>query len=990
MAQQSITSFFGVNKRKASATEDKSTPKERKIESGLEPQRSGPQKFESQKPTPLLNSYALGHAVSSEYQTNPSYRKRHQKFYEQIAGSKLASQSKTGRRAMKPYDIQFIDLKTENEDAMLMIQNGYKYQIMGEDAYIAGRFLGRSPVSGWRSLHDTGNPEDFLYDRFASITFPIERLPFYVEKLVVQGLKVAVAKQLETSALKAQGNNKRGPFQRKVTDVYTQGTMVEELSSSSMVSGHLLAINQTNNGFALIAIQLATGSGYYDVFTDDKSVAMELETRLLHIMPSEIIIVGSDLTGIAARMVDALDVRTVKLTANTDIKEEEEQSTVPKYISDVPELKECWDCLQQYLSEFQLSHALNLGLEPFTLVSFMYLGGDTLNSLEIYENQTTHEKRGSLFWTLDDTKTPFGRRLLRNWIGRPLLDRDMLAQRVEAMEEIMNHDEFKSLLFERLRQSLAKVPDLERYTLQTYHGRIAPKQLYWFLYHFKNLLTSITSPEITSAKIHNPLLQSILDSLDPMRQIVEPLLDQISPNAARGSYTNNYTSNGGSNGGVDLALYFKYKQVPDEDLNEDLQVLKRFDAEITKCRADFTEFVASQADSLGLPIKQVFPVGEENTFVIGVPKSKASKIPASWSRQGAISTEVRFWAPFSFEQTKKLKPLLEQQALASQRAYDNFVKNISETHFEAFRNCVSKIAVLDCLFSMAAISSRPEYVKPDLVDGRCLEIEDGRHPMLEQLLSADVIPNSVEMHASENRVMIITGANMGGKSSYVRQVALLVIMAQIGYYIPASKARLSLMDAVYTRMGAFDNLMRGESTFLVELKECAAIMAKATPNSLVIMDEIGRGTSTMDGVAIAEAVLHYVIEDIKSFTLFITHYPLLGETAIKYRVAENWSMDCAETESEVTFLYKVVRRQASRSYGINVARLAGLPESILKAAKLKSHEFEEEIDFRRRASRLLRALEQVIHGHDSPESLASLINNTGFDHSNQRICDSQE
>lgn len=909
-----------------------------------------------------ISDYKQGALADPQFYSDPAKSARHAKFVHELTSKRARTNTdgRTGRRDMKPYDLQFLDLKKECKDSILCVQNGYKYQILAEDAYKAARVLGRSPVAGWRELHGTDSAEDTLYDRFASLTFPIERLPFYIEKLVRQGLKVSVAKQIETSALKAQSGNKRGPFVRKVTNVYTRGTMVEELTSTSVVNGPITAIASTSVKplkTAVFSVLPATGSAYTDYF-DDTELATELETRLLHLQPSEILVLG-ELHGVALNLVNS--------TGATIITKEWKDGTSPE--------DACQHAMHEYLHEFGLDKALDLEVNAFCQSKKLNLNGDTLRSLDIFSAAPRTDTFGSLFWALDATKSTFGKRLLRSWVGAPLVDREMLAERVEAVEEIMQKS--SSTAISNVVQALGKAPDLERALLQSYHARIQPRQMYWFLYYFDQLASSITETVLAAANIVSPMLLDLLNSLIPVKPIIRNLLASINAQVARNFKPAN------------LPTYF----VPyDDDEEEDpdsngesadvfkthLSNVAQLELEIANCRAEFDAFIRSETEKLGIPLRLARAQGEEDTFVIGVPKKFVSKVPEDWRRQGAVTTEVRFWAPFSIEQTKILKPLLEHLELAAQAAYDGFVGKVS-SYFIPLRKTITSMASFDCLHSLAVVSTRENYVKPEIVDGRCLEISDGRHPMLELVAeqsdtlnvhALQYIPNSVSMYENNNRAMIITGANMGGKSSFVRQVALIVIMAQLGAYVPATKVRMSLVDAVYTRMGAFDNVLRGESTFMVELKECANIMEKATPRSLVLLDEIGRGTSTMDGVAIAEAVLRYMVENVQSFTLFITHYPSLCDLDKLYpNVLQNWSMDCAETDDEVTFLYKIVPKRASKSYGINVARLAELPQSIIAAAEQKATEMEANVLHRRNAAVLMRNVQEVLAGDLDPSVL---------------------
>ena len=966
MAQRAITSFFSPPAKKP-RTENKSLLEKIPNESDLN----------QTKPvgTTPLSSFARGSQAESVL--TEAKQSRHNAFLAFCKGSNKQSLP-SERRQMKPYDLQYIELKKKNLDSILMIQNGYKYQILGSDAYTAAQILGRSPVHGWRSLEDEGEIKDRLYDRFASLTFPLERLPYYVEKLVRQGLKIAVAKQLETSALKAQGSNKKGPFKREVTNVYTKGTMVEELTGTSMVNGHVLALNRDGDNYGLVAIQTATGDGVKDVFKDS-SLAIELETRLLHIQPSEILLVGDPLDPVALKIINSLDARVIKPINTTEEAESGDDSTTNDGEGVDMDLQgpaiPAFKALKQYLNEFSLLKALELEIKPFSLKTFMYLNGDTLNSLEIFQNQTDSSVFGSLLWLMDATKTAFGRRLLRSWIGKPLLSRELLAERVEAMEELMAGNCLQSF-----QKQLEKTPDLERYLIQIFHSRIQPKQLYWCLYFFDQILSTGRS------SVNSPLLHQLLKTLQPCKPIISKLLSRINPACARNPKLN---------------LYDYFRTAESSSQNEDISDLENLELSIFDCRSEFDRFLSEESKRLAIPLKLANVFGEEDTFVISVPKKFVSKVPTDWRRQGSITMETRFWAPFSLQQSKILKPLLEKRDLAARSAYDNFVQEIANSDsFQTLRTGVSSIATFDALFSLANVSSRLGYTKPEIVDGVCLEIINGRHPMLEALHennSADsasqfqtqYIPNSVCMYSSNNRAMIITGANMGGKSSLVKQVALITIMAQSGCYVPAEKCRMSIRDAIYTRMGAFDNLLRGESTFMVELKECANIMQSATENSLVLLDEIGRGTSTMDGVAIAEAVLRYMVEDVKSFTLFVTHYPSLCDLEYTYKnVLQNWSMDVAETDDEVLFLYKLVKKRASGSYGLNVARLAELPENVLIEAKNRAFELEKEVESRKEASKLKNALEMGLTGDIS--ALDYYLHEPEIDNSDDCIAETQQ
>lgn len=341
------------------------------------------------------------------------------------------------------------------------------------------------------------------------------------------------------------------------------------------------------------------------------------------------------------------------------------------------------------------------------------------------------------------------------------------------------------------------------------------------------------------------------------------------------------------------------------------------------------------------------------------------RVPASWVKVSGTKKVSRFHTPEVIQLIRQRDQYKEALAAACDKAFTSLLAEIA-TQYQTFRDCVQSLATLDCLLSLAAIAQQPGYVKPEYTEDAYLHIEQGRHPMVERLLTDTYVPNDTELNHDATRALLVTGPNMGGKSSYVRQVALIAIMGQIGSYVPAASARLGLLDAVFTRMGAFDNMLAGESTFMVELSETADILKQATPRSLVILDELGRGTSTHDGVAIAQAVLDHMVRSIRSLTLFITHYQHLSRMVRSFpdQALRNVHMRFTESggtdgDEDITFLYEVAEGVAHRSYGLNVARLANLPSAVIDLARTKSAELEESIK-RKRLGALLGAVGHVV------------------------------
>lgn len=440
----------------------------------------------------------------------------------------------------------------------------------------------------------------------------------------------------------------------------------------------------------------------------------------------------------------------------------------------------------------------------------------------------------------------------------------------------------------------------------------------------------------------SPLISEAIASLPTIQADVTQYLDKINLHAAR-------TDD-------------KYSFFREEEETEDISDQK---LGIGSIEHELQEHLAVAGERIGRKKVQYATVsGIEYLIEVENNSLGIKRVPASWIKVSGTKKISRFHTPEVIQFIRQRDQYKEALAAACDRAFAALLASIS-AQYQTFRDCVQSLATLDCLLSLATIAQQPGYVKPEYTNHPCLHIEQGRHPMVEQLLTDAYVPNDTSLSTDSTRALLVTGPNMGGKSSYVRQVALIAIMAQIGSYVPAASARLGLLDAVFTRMGAFDNMLAGESTFMVELSETADILKQATPRSLVLLDELGRGTSTHDGVAIAQAVLDYMVRSIRSLTLFITHYQHLSKMVAAFPNKELRNVHMRFTEAgeegdeDITFLYEVGEGVAHRSYGLNVARLANLPSSVIEVAREKSSELEEEIK-RKRLAGLVGAVGRVV------------------------------
>ncbi|KAL2351758.1 DNA mismatch repair protein MSH3 [Cryomyces antarcticus] len=898
--------------------------------------------------------------------------------------------AKKGSSKLTPMEKQILDIKRKHMDTVLAVEVGYKYRFFGEDARIAAKELGIVCIPG-KYRYDEHSSEAHI-DRFASASFPTHRLHVHVKRLVAAGHKVGVVRQLETAALKKVGDNRNTPFVREITNVYTKGTYIDDVdglegptaapSGGAPATGYLLCLTESNaKGWGtdervhvgIVAVQPATGDVIYDDF-EDGFMRSEIETRLLHIAPCEYLIVGevskatdklirhlsaskTNVFGDAARVERVEKPKTMAAQSyshissfyadkmnspSTSIDSGQQSGTLLDKVHTLSEqVTTCLSAMITHMTEYGLEHVFDLTkyFQSFSARSHMLLNGNTLTSLELYQNQTDHTEKGSLFWTLNRTQTRFGQRLLRKWVGRPLLDKVKLEERIEAVEELKSSE--RTVPFDRLKHLLGTIKsDLEKSLIRIYYKKCGRSELLGVLQTLQRIASEYAHVTCTAnAGFSSEMISSAIASLPKISEDVINFLERINMQAAKDN---------------DKYAFFR-----DEFETEEITDHK---VGIVSIEHDLNEHRKEVAEKLRKK-KVDYVTSAQIEYLIEVDNTQLKNVPASWSKISGTKKLSRFHTPEVVRFIRERDQHKEALAAACDAAFTALLAEIS-TKYQSFRDCIQSLATLDCLLSLAEVAGQPGYIKPTFMDGIGVEVEQGRHPMVEQLLLDTYVPNDIKLSGGETRALLITGPNMGGKSSYVRSVALIAIMAQIGSYVPAESAKLGLLDAVFTRMGAFDNMMKGESTFMVELSETSDILKQATPRSLIILDELGRGTSTHDGVAIAQAVLDYVVRDLKSLTLFITHYQSLSTMAEKFAgELKNVHMrftESGEESEDITFLYQVGEGVAHRSYGLNVAKLANVPRTVLEVAAIKSKEMEEEAGRKRLESlaRMLSGLSQ--------------------------------
>jgi DNA mismatch repair protein MutS len=547
-----------------------------------------------------------------------------------------------------------------------------------------------------------------------------------------------------------------------------------------------------------------------------------------------------------------------------------------------------------------LSHIRPLSF--YRVQDFMVIDEVTKRNLELTQSLFEQGKRGSLFWVLDETITLMGSRTLKQWLNYPLLDTEEIKSRLEGVSELKE----KKIERKQLRESLRGIQDIERLTSRIFLGHANARDLIGLKNSLKNLPTLKNNLQPFIAPILREF-NSEIENFDDLDQLLESSIVENPPLTIK-------------EGGIIKANY-------DKELDGLREIGREGKGWILQLEAG--ERKKTGISSLKVRYNQVFG------YYIEVTKSNLHLVPDHYIRKQTLVNAERFITPELKEFETKVLGAEEAICQLEYRLFEEIRKRVSDDT-PRLQKTASAIAIIDILGSMAEIADRYDYVQPVVDEGDEIMIRDGRHPVLERMgLSERFVPNDTEMNTQEHQLLIITGPNMAGKSTYLRQVALIVLMAQMGCYVPASEAKIGVVDRVFTRIGALDNITRGQSTFMVEMMETARILNQATSRSLVVLDEIGRGTSTFDGLSIAWAVAEYLHDhpSLRPKTLFATHYHELTELALTKERVKNYNVAVKEWGGEIIFLRKIVEGGTNRSYGIQVARLAGLPQKVVDRAK---------------------------------------------------------
>ena len=794
---------------------------------------------------------------------------------------------------MTPIRRQYLKIKGEHPDAILLFRIGDFYETFDDDAVLAAKELEITLTS--RSMGKG------LRVPLAGV--PANSLDTYLARLIKKGHKVAICEQTSDPA------TSKGLVDREVVRVVTPGTVIESALLDQKTNNYLAAVSVGS------AAEERVGLAYVDITTGEflatELALHELPLELERIEAAEVLVPESDdpppwaghgnngagpnyeLTPVEPRIFHPDEARQALLSHYGIL-------TLESFGCEGKDLAvAAAGAIVEYLARTQKAAKLKLAnLSIYATGSFMALDSQTRRNLELFAAGRNESKELSLLAALDRTKTPMGGRLLRQWLGQPLLDLTELEQRLDAVD----HFYLDGLKRTAAISSLGKVADLERIAGRIVSGTVAPRELI----ALKDGLAVVPS---LRELLDGPDLEWLQGQLLPLSDVCSLIEESIAPDPVGAVGDGNVIRPG---------------------FSTEMDELKSASSNARQFIAGLEQRERERTSIKGLKVgyNQVFG------YYIEVTKSNIDKVPEDYIRRQTLTNAERYIIPELKEYESLVLNARERLEEAERDVYHRVCAQLAESA-GAISRTAAAIARLDVFSGLADAAVENGYVRPKLDEGNAIRIKDGRHPVVERVLQTGAyVPNDVDLSNDDTRVLVLTGPNMAGKSTYIRQVAIITLMAQIGCFVPASEASIGLVDRIFTRVGLQDDLATGQSTFMVEMVETAAILNQATPRSLVILDEIGRGTSTYDGLSIARSVIEHIHNDprLGCKTLFATHYHELTKLAASLPGVRNCSVAVTEEGNKVVFLHKIVPGGADKSYGVHVAQMAGLPQGVINRA----------------------------------------------------------
>ncbi len=789
---------------------------------------------------------------------------------------------------------QYMKTKEEYPDCILFYRLGDFYEMFFDDAKTVSREL---------ELTLTGKSCG-LEERAPMCGVPYHAVDGYLSRLVSKGYKVAICEQMEDPALA------KGLVKREVVRIVTPGTNLNAQALDESRNNYIMSIVYVSDRFGVSFADVTTG----DYFVTELDSARKLTDEIAKITPRELVcnealfVSGVDLDDLKERLgITLYSLDNWYFDDELCRKEISEHFHVNSLEGLGVQDLDCGviaaGALLRYLTETQKTSLAHLSkLQPYVTGSYMLIDSSSRRNLELVETLREKQKRGSLLWVLDRTKTAMGARTLRGYIEQPLIDRDEIEKRLSTIEELNS----QLITRDELREYLNPIYDLERLIGRISYQSANPRDLI----AFKTSLEMLPPIRTLLAELKSPLLQEILEELDPLTDLCELLDKSIIE---------------------DPPISVREGNMIKDGYNEDVDKYRSARTEGKSWLADIETRERERTGIKNLRVKYNKVFG----YYLEVTNSFKDLVPDDYIRKQTLTNAERYITP----ELKELEDtILGAEEKLTALEYQLFSEVRDHIGFQVLRiqRTAKAVARLDVFTSLAWVAEKNHYVRPKINKRGVIDIRGGRHPVVECMLPGNLfIANDTYLDNNANRVSIITGPNMAGKSTYMRQTALIVLMAQLGSFVPADSADIGIVDRIFTRVGASDDLASGQSTFMVEMNEVSNILRNATPDSLLILDEIGRGTSTFDGLAIAWAVIEHIADKrlLGAKTLFATHYHELTELEGTMDGVNNYCIAVKEKGDDIVFLRKIVKGGADKSYGIQVAKLAGVPEGVIARAK---------------------------------------------------------
>ncbi|TDX53294.1 DNA mismatch repair protein MutS [Orenia marismortui] len=806
---------------------------------------------------------------------------------------------------LTPMMQQYVSIKKEYEDAILFFRLGDFYEMFNDDAKIAARELELTLTARNKGKGD----------KIPMAGVPCHSAESYISKLIEKGYRVAICEQVEDPS------EASGLVKREVVRVITPGTVVNNNILEDKNNNYLSAIVSNQEGYGFALVDVSTGE-FAVTQLDGKEAVNKVIDELSRISPAEVLL--DQQVKKSAKIMDF-----IKLQINpiiTDIKESFSHDRAYELLTDHFETinLEGFGCedlplaimaagaVLDFLIETQKRSLRHINqLSTYSTIDYMVLDANTRRNLELVKTMRDKRKKGSLLWVIDKTVTAMGGRRLRRWVEQPLLDVEEITLRLDSVEEISEN----ILLKEELRELLNQVYDIERLMGKVIYGSanardlIALKNSLAILPEVKELLSQFDSEKIKA-------LRERLDKLEDINDLIERSIKEEPPTTI-------------TEGDI-------IKEGYDEELDQYLDAM-------TNGKNWIIQLQQQERKRTGISSLKVGH-NKVHGYYIEVTKANLDSVPEDYVRKQTLSNSERYITP---ELKEKEAVILGAEENSIDLEYKLFVEIRDQVakQTDRIQRSANVLAQLDALVSLAEVALNNNYTKPIVNQNEAINIKSGRHPVVEEMMDDEVfVPNDTYLDQKDERFSIITGPNMSGKSTYMRQVALITLLAQIGSFVPAKQAEIGIVDRIFTRVGASDDLTTGQSTFMVEMNEVANILNNATSQSLIILDEVGRGTSTYDGLSIAWAVIEYISdsEKIGAKSLFATHYHELTELEDRLEGIKNYNVAVQEEGEDVVFLRKIIPGGADQSYGIEVAKRAGIPDLVIDRSKEILAQLEEQ------------------------------------------------